>query len=356
MIGSKLNTVYLVGNGFDLSMGLNTLPRVFLQAFVDEYSNGGGHDTLTTNVVAFARDIQDDGVDKWADFEIKIGKYASKFKEDQAENYITRVAALRAFLGEWLQKEQSRADESFIKANSMDCIQSLSGYRSGLRPLKRRKLQKLRDKHSGEHWYQDLICFNYTDVLERMRSAAGGENADIASLEGNTHALIGRFVYAHDSLKDKIVCGVNDISQIDNDAFREDSYVTSNLVKGDMEADVIANDLDMQARAIIEEANVIAVFGMSFGASDRRWWEQIGRKLIENEETILVLFDHEMITAEQKMEQMDLYKRNKAVISTFASAGGIESMSDDVKDRIIVAPSNLLFPIKQPITADAGRR
>jgi len=188
-----------------------------------------------------------------------------------------------------------------------------------------------------------------------MRSAAGGENADIASLEGNTHALIGRFVYAHDSLKDKIVCGVNDVSQIDNDAFREDSSVTNILVKGDTEANVICNDLDMQARKIIDEANVIAVFGMSFGRSDRRWWEQVGRRLIENEETILVLFDHEMIAAEQKTEPLPLYERTQAVKSIFASAGGIESMSDDVKDRIIVAPSNLLFPIKQPITADAER-
>lgn len=336
-------------------MGLDTSPRAFLQAFVDKHADGGKDDD-PTDAVKFANDIKAEGIYKWADFEIKLGKYASKFSDDRTRDYIARVAALRTFLGKWLQKEQSRADESFIKANAMDCIQSLSGYRSKLRPLKGRKLQELRNKYSGDHWYQDLICFNYTDVLERMRSAAGSENAYIASLEGDTYARIGRFVYAHDSLKDKIVCGVNDISQIDKDAFREDSYVTSNLVKGDMEANVIANDLDMQARAIIEEANVIAVFGMSFGASDRRWWEQIGRKLIENEETILVLFDHEMITAEQKTEQMDLYERNKAVISTFASAGGIESMSDDVKDRIIVAPSNLLFPIKQPITADAGRR
>lgn len=335
-------------------MGLDTSPRAFLQAFVDKYADGGRGDA-SIDAVKLAKDIQDDEVDKWADFEIRIGEYASIFNDDQAEDYMARVTALRTFLGECLQKEQSRADESFIKANAMDCIQSLSNYRSGLRTLKRRKLQELRDKYSGDHWYQDLICFNYTDVLERMRSAAGGENADIASLEGDTYARIGRFVYAHDSLKDKIVCGVNDISQIDNDAFREDSYVTSNLVKGDMEVRVIANDLDSQARAIIDDANVIAVFGMSFGASDRHWWEQIGRKLIKNEEIILVLFDHEMITAEQKTEQMGLYMRNQAAISTFASAGGIESMSDNVKDRIIVAPSNLLFPIKQPIATDAER-
>jgi len=335
-------------------MGLDTSPEAFLQAFVDKHADGGGDDA-PTNAVKLAKDIQSKGVDKWADFEIEIGKYASEFGTGQAKDYIDRVVALRTFLGEWLQKEQSRADEPFIKANATGCIRSLLYYRSGLRKRMKRRLQKLRDKHNGEDWYQDLICFNYTDVLERMWSVAGGENVAIASLEGDTYARIGRFVYAHGSLKDKIVCGVNDVSQIDNDAFREDSSVTNILVKGDTEANVICNDLDMQARKIIDEANVIAVFGMSFGRSDRRWWEQVGRRLIENEETILVLFDHEMIAAEQKTEPLPLYERTQAVKSIFASAGGIESMSDDVKDRIIVAPSNLLFPIKQPITADAER-
>ncbi len=334
-------------------MGLDTSPKAFLQAFVDKYAGGGGDDA-STNAVELAKDIQDKGVDKWSNFEIEIGKYASEFGAGQARDYIVRVAALRTFLGEWLQKEQSRVNESFIKANATGCIQSLSDYRFSLRKLKRQQLQKLRDKHNGEEWYQDLICFNYTDVLERMWSVAGGENVAIASLEGDSYARIGRFVYAHDSLKDKIVCGVNDISQIDNDAFRKVSFVTDNLVKGDMEANVIAKDLDIQARTSIDEANVIAVFGMSFGESDERWWKQVGGKLSENEETILVLFDHEIIAAEQKTEQIDLYDRTQDVPSSFASVGGIE-LAPEIRSRIIVAPSNLLFPIKQPITADAER-
>lgn len=228
----------------------------------------------------------------------------------------------------------------------------MAEYRSRLRPLKGAKLEKLRSKHRGENWYQDIVCFNYTDVLERIRTAAGGENANIGNLEGGVCSAIGKFVYAHDSLKDKIVCGVNDTGQIANEAFRDIRLVTDNLVKGDMEANVIANDLDAQARRIIDKANVVAVFGMSFGRSDRRWWEQVGKKLTEDKETVLVLFDYEMIDAERGTEQIGLYQRNQDAMSTFASAAGIE-MTSDVEDRIVVAPSNLLFPIKQPILANS---
>ena len=343
-----MRTAYLVGNGFDLSVRLDTSPGSFLQAFVDE--NVVGEATSdSTSAVAFAKDIQSDGVETWADFETKIGEYSSRFSADQAGEYVARVAALRSFLGQWLQKQQSRADEAFIKGNAAGCIRSMTDYRSGLRPLKGAKLRQLRGKHKSENWYQDIVCFNYTDVLERMRAAAGGENTNIGNLESGTCSAIGKFVYAHDSLKDKIVCGVNDTSQIANEAFRDIRLVTDNLVKGDMEANVIANDLDAQARRIIDDANVVAVFGMSFGKSDRRWWEQVGKKLIEDKSSILVLFDYEMIAAEQGTEQIALYRRNQAAMSTFTSAAGIE-MTSDVEDRIVVAPSNLLFPIKQPIS------
>ena len=321
-----------------------------MQAFVDEYGNEetvGG----SMSAAAFAKDIKSDGVKTWADFETKLGEYSSRFSANEADEYVSRVAALRLFLGQWLQKEQSRADETFVKSNAAECIRSMTGFCSGIRPLKRAKLQQLRNKHKTENWYQDIVCFNYTDLLERMRAAAGGENANIGNLEGSTCAAIGRFVYAHDSLKDKIVCGVNDVSQITNEAFRDNRIVTDILVKGDMEANVIANDLDVQARQIIDQANMIAVFGMSFGKSDRRWWEQVSKKLVEHKECLLVLFDYEMIAAEQGVEPIGLYQRNQAAISTFASAAEVE-MSPDIMDRIIVVPSNLLFPIKQPIPVD----
>ena len=329
-------------------MGLDTSPKSFLQAFIDEHVAGEVAGD-PTHAVAFAKDIESDGVSTWADFEIKIGEYSSRFGADQANEYVARVAALRSFLGQWLQKEQSRVDEAFVKNNAARCIRSLTDYRSGLRPLKRAKLQQLRSKHRNENWYQDIVCFNYTDVLERMRQAAGGENANIGNLEGSTCSAMGKFVYAHDSLKDKIVCGVNDASQISNEAFRVKRLVTDNLIKGDMEANVIANDLDARARMIIDDASVVAVFGMSFGKSDRRWWEQVGKKLLEHKETILVLFDYAMIAAEQGTEQIRLYQRDQAAKSTFASAAGIE-MTPDAEDRIIVAPSNLLFPIKRPVS------
>lgn len=328
-------------------MGLDTSPSAFLQAFVNRFASGPVHGPAT-DAAAFARDIRDEGIERWSDFEIKSGEYSSRFKSDEARAYMSRVSSLRAFLGQWLQDEQARIDDAFIAANAPECIGSLFTFRTGLRPRQRNKLQSLRSKHKNEHWNHDLVCFNYTDVLERMWRSFGSVDAVLGNLEESTRALLGKFVYAHDSLKDKIVCGVNDPGQIANEAFREDRYVTDNLVKGDMEANVIANDLDEQAQKIIEEATVVAVFGMSFGASDRRWWEQIGEKLLGNREAMLVIFDYGMIEAERGTEQIALYERTQAAISTFASAAGID-IPREVENRIIVAPSSLLFPIKQPL-------
>lgn len=349
-----MRTAYLVGNGFDLSIGLDTSPSEFLQAFVNRYADDSEHDSAV-EAASFAKDIRDEGIEKWSDFEIKAGYYSSGFGPDEARAYMSRVSTLRAFLGQWLQAEQARISDDFIATNAQECIGSLFSYRTGLRPRQRNRLQSLRNKHRNEHWNHDLVCFNYTDVLERMWHSFGGVDAVLGNLEGSTRALLGRFVYAHDSLKDKIVCGVNDPSQIANEAFRENRYVTDNLVKGAMEANVIANDLDEQARKVIEEATVVAVFGMSFGASDRRWWEQVGKKLLENQEAMLVLFDYGMIEAERGTEQIVLYERTQAAINTFASAAGVD-IPREVEDRIIVAPSNLLFPIKRPLSEHEDKR
>lgn len=349
-----MRTAYLVGNGFDLSIGLGTSPSAFLQGFVERFADSPVQDP-DIEAAAFAKDIRDEGVEKWSDFEIKIGDYSLDFGPDEARTYMLRVSALRAFLGEWLQVEQAKVNDGFVAANAQECIRSLFTYREGLRKRQGNKLQSLRNKHSNEYWSHDLVCFNYTDVLERMYLSFGGENAFLGNLPGGARALLGRFVYAHDSLKDKIVCGVNDPSQIANEAYRDNRYITDNLVKGDMEANVIANDLDEQARKVIEEATVVAVFGMSFGASDRRWWEQIGEKLLGNREAMLLLFDYEMIEAEQGTEQISLYERTRSVINELTSAAGID-VSREIESRIIVAPSSLLFPIKQPLNEHERKR
>lgn len=54
--------------------------------------------------------------------------------------------------------------------------------------------------------------------------------------------------------------------------------------------------------SIIEESDIIIVFGMSFGKTDRRWWEKIIEVLHNDRSKILIVHDYK---PGKKMDKAD---------------------------------------------------
>lgn len=110
----------LVGNGFDLSLGLETSPDAFLAEFVKENVH---RDDASDNRSAadshpgerLAKTIAVEGLKAWSAYEEKIGEYSKEYSLENVEDYFDEIDALQQFLTVWLSGEDERITEEFIK-------------------------------------------------------------------------------------------------------------------------------------------------------------------------------------------------------------------------------------------------
>lgn len=96
--------------------------------------------------------------------------------------------------------------------------------------------------------------------------------------------------HIHGYCDSTILTGVNDIEQIANSSFRSSSSLRRVLVKP------AANDsmetlISEECSRLIDRANYIVMFGLSFGRTDSMWWDNVSRNLNSNDRRV-VIFDY----------------------------------------------------------------
>lgn len=123
------------------------------------------------------------------------------------------------------------------------------------------------------------------------------------------------------------------------------------LIKNEIEAFVYQRGRDEGARLLIEKANMIGIFGMSYGATDERWWRAVDERMHSDEACLLVLFSLEYSKALMGSYSPVSRARvaNRAVDCYLSARGNVDS-AVGYRDRIIVADSKLLFPITSPLS------
>lgn len=337
-----MRTAFLVGNGFDLSLGMETDPLSFLSDFVSEHLSDSSEPAAR-----LAAKIQKDGFDTWSDYEMALGRYSSAFEENEAGDYLRQKAELDRYLGEWLEKKNRQFKDDFISANAMSCLSSMASFSDSLPQLQKNLISSIRNRHSNEHWRQDIICFNYTDVLLRMYEKVGGKDAKLASLNGGLYSMLGDFIQPHGSLRRReIVCGVDNIQQIVNQSLQSKLEVQQNLVKPITIGKVLYRNDDDRAINTIRNANIICVFGMSFGKTDARWWKEIVSVLKGDRNKLLIIFSYGYSQAVHSFASYEKGRAINAVRESLYSALEDDSVPQSLSDRILVVDSSLLFQVQ----------
>lgn len=293
-----------------------------------------------------AKEIKNDGVENWADFESKLGEYSAG--QDEPLAYLQACDHLSGHIHQWLEREQGRITDEFIQDNAKECIDSIVHLNTMLQPEENDRIDKLKMRDGGS-WDVIVVTFNYTDLFDRIVDAAYGKGKKIGNVPGLSRDCVLRdVIHAHEALDGCIVLGVNDEAQIANDAFRDNLDVQRVLIKERVQRQ-LASYSDARALEEISQSSIICIFGMAMGRTDKRWWEAVYKRLIESPETILIVFSHDL----GKMEVHTAYRRHmvlQTIKRKFFDGAGID-FDQELADRIIVAPSQKLFPLT-PISRD----
>lgn len=92
-----MNITFLIGNGFDINLGLNTRYSDFYPFFLDKASKD--------NMI---RQWLSADVSLWADLEERLGQNLEKVVESEKEKFCDDKAELDGLLLEYLEQEQNR--------------------------------------------------------------------------------------------------------------------------------------------------------------------------------------------------------------------------------------------------------
>lgn len=142
-----------------------------------------------------------------------------------------------------------------------------------------------------------------------------------------------------------MILGVNDESQVDNNRFAKSRKFRIPFLK--QAANQRLHNLKTELSAqYINESDVVCIFGMSLGETDRIWWEKIGDWLLEDTDRLLVIYEYrnnfnpilpnELITMEEDVQDKFFSYNEK-----FQTMD--ELTKEKVRDQISVAINTDMF-------------
>lgn len=270
-MSERVNVCVIVGNGFDLAAGLGTFTQDFVRGFADT------HHGECSPAGRIAERIFIDGPENWADFEKKLGEYASVVDmmenvEDPVTEYVDAKAAIESELNAFIAERESFVDDDLVEQAAGECLSSLCGWLDELAP--RERISVLGDFSAPLTFEFRFVTLNYTYVLDTMLDLQRSSSASAYTSSNVTGYYLRECVHAHGDLARNSICGVDSPSQICSEALSHSDEVIETVVKG--QSQVLLGSLDDdRAFSFIQSAEVVLIYGCSLGETDARWWKSI---------------------------------------------------------------------------------
>lgn len=161
-----------------------------------------------------------------------------------------------------------------------------------------------KNKYLNSHWAIDIFTFNYTTIIEKI--IGNGKNLKIGHHQKPTNSVTLRGVeHIHGYVDNRMVLGVNDVSQLKNKDFHQNVDVLEAIVKEKCNA-AYGHTIDNLFKTKIAQADFICIFGASLGDTDNMWWELIGKRL-KNAQIPIIIFTK----GEEVISPRISYKNNR---------------------------------------------
>lgn len=277
-----MDITFILGNGFDIQLGLQSRYSNFLR----EYIKIAPEDN--NNIKEFKKYLgQNSSRELWADAEIAMGAHLGEYSDATIEAYNERVQDFEVHLIAYLKEQQALC--SFSDSEKI-ASQFTSFLLDSFGDVLTARREKLNTDISTNNTY-GFISFNYTNLLEKIKECIGTNILRIR--ESSAKKYIDRWgpiIHVHGTLDNQIIMGVNDESQLD---IRGGVTLTDELrwelIKPTLNFDS-GNSFDLPAKNVILKSDIIAIYGVSYGSTDKLWWETIVNWLKQNPEHRLVAF------------------------------------------------------------------
>lgn len=265
-----MNITYLIGNGFDIGLGLKTDYRSFLDGYFRQPNESSEVGWLKDHILR--------ETELWSDAEIAFG--ALQFSAFGGNSFETYERCLESFVGalsRCLISENGRlqipaAKQDEVSARFLNGVLRLGEYMTPeCKEYYRKALLQ------PPPLMLTFVTFNYTDSLERilgLKANAPKEFMVEIEKDKSVKVVVNGVLHAHGSLESDFVFGVDEDKQIADPDVRAYCVRNGGVIKARLEQKTGLRNRKCAMEAI-NKANMIITYGLSFGETDRSWWKAL---------------------------------------------------------------------------------
>ncbi|MBQ9145464.1 MAG: hypothetical protein IJX70_03260 [Clostridia bacterium] len=341
-----MNITFLIGNGFDVGMGLKSKFSDYFPIYIKE------SEKKDISIKALADDI-DTNRAEWSYFEKKLGEYTEKFTPKNQNDFFAQLRDFELGFIYYLTLEQGKLEynETNIKEEFTKALRTYYGI-SNLADESVRRIKALYAIYDKSEHIYNFINFNYTNVLDRcIWCITDGKVAERRI--GTTLYVdkIGKVENVHGFIGALPLMGLNDESQIKNKELANDIKFRKRIIKPLLNA-VNRTNNDTRATQLINNSQIICIYGMSLGETDKKWWQLLLKWIANDGNRQLIIFDYDENYTESS--QFDWINKQDSILDLLANYAKEPINIESISSRIHIAVHKNIFAFnlrKQEYTA-----
>lgn len=302
-----MDVTFLIGNGFDLNLGLKTKYTDFYDSYIESNKELDENNCIKK----FCRIIEKDKrYETWADFEAAFAKNAFGTKDDVRDI----LADFTVKFAEYLKVQVQLC--GYGDPNIIDMFGKflLSGY-DNLETRDKKIIKNLYNKKDDEYnilkddEYNILnfINFNYTDTFDILVNAF--------KKSGISNDVMLPPINIHGKLNENIIIGIDSISQFKDYNLKRNMSVEKYCVKRVINELVGEFDIENAYIRAIENSKIVYAYGISFGKSDQSRWKVITEWMKKDHSHKLVIYKYgvdykkyDVAYSLKRLDRIDEYK------------------------------------------------
>lgn len=328
----------MIGNGFDVSLGIKSSYSEFYKWYCDQPSE-------LEHIEEFKKSIQDDmnrdvpdDEKTWADFEVGLGQYTTKFTPDTVSNFLDCLDDAQANIVNYLkEQEQEFYFNEFTKNSILEFETSFLNFYEEVTDQDKITLNSVCNGVRNDDREITVVSFNYTKTLEVLFECFQTYTLASWSNNGFNHSckLNPNIIHVHGTTSLFPIIGVNDESQVANKALLDTPQLQEVIIKAKA-VNALGQLWHSQAEEQISKSKIVCIFGMSLGPTDAKWWRKLSVWLKASGDRHVIIYWYEKNPPNGiSIRKQLMYERNvKEKFLSYATLS--EAEKDSLKNRIHV--------------------
>lgn len=332
-----MNITFLIGNGFDINLGLKTRYTNFYPYYLEKYP-----EEMIAKFIS-----QDKNYENWADLELGLGDMLEFISKDKSEEFLDSKGVLEECLTEYLKNQNVLFEIRNLEKATEKFKKNIINFSDEFNDEEKEKYKSTISTYRNEINFS-FITFNYTDALDRIIEECQKDTNVIGYFKDSNsdtrQMKILKPLHIHGRLDEGMVLGVNDESQISNESLKSDNDFKDYFIKQNVLKE--SGNLNIEkAKKIIDNSNYVCLFGLSIGDTDSLWWKYLLEWLQKDLNNRLVIYFKENGNVSFSAQQI-LRKRNECRKKFIKQAQCTkDEIIDKVKRRIIIINNSEIFNI-----------